>query len=351
MGAAAPMGVEVNVRQLPTPNFQFPRRRPRCWGLGIGGWVLTGALALMLPAAAAAQQRYAILVSGASGGEKYAAQQQKWRTELAAFLTTNFAFPDSNIVIVDETSEGSSKATADNVRNLFGDLAQRATREDTVFVVLVGHGTYDGMDAKFNLVGPDLSAAEWKSLIDAMAARLVVVNTTESSFPFLEQLSRTGRVVITATDSAQQRYSTVFAEYFIRSLADLSSDLDKNGRISIWEAFTLASSGVKQHYEQRGQLPTERPLLDDNGDGMGKEAEAPGDDGALARTVFFNAEPQPTAGDAERAALERQRLALEKQLEDLKARRGTMSEEQYLAELERIFVELARIAQEIRKRS
>jgi hypothetical protein len=312
---------------------------------------LTLALALMFPAVAAAQQRYAILISGVSGGEKYAAQQQKWRTELAAFLTTNFAFPDSNIVIVDETSAGTSKATADNVRNLFGDLARRVTREDTVFVVLVGHGTYDGIDAKFNLVGPDLTAAEWKSLFDGMAARLVVVNTTESSFPFLEQLSRNGRVVITATDSAQQRYATVFAEYFIRSLADLSSDLDKNGRISIWEAFTLASSGVKQHYEQRGQLPTERPLLDDNGDGMGKEAEAPGDDGAVARTVYFNADPQPAAGDAERAALERQRLALERQLEDLKARRSTMSEEQYLAELERIFVELARIAQEIRKRS
>ena len=89
----------------------------------------------------------------------------------------------------------------------------------------------------------------------------------------------------------------------------------------------------------------------DNGDGMGKEAEAPGDDGAVARTVYFNADPQPTAGDAERAALDKQRIALEKQLEDLKSRRSTMSEEQYLTELERIFVELARIAQEIRKRS
>jgi hypothetical protein len=322
------MGAAVNVRQL-----------------------LMVALAMMIPVSAAAQQRYAVLISGVSGGEKYAAQQQKWRTELTAFLTTNFAFPDSNVVVLDEVSDASSKATADNVRTLFGDLRRRVTRDDTVFIVLIGHGTYDGVDAKFNLVGPDLNAEDWNGLLEAMAARLVVINTTESSFPFLEQLSRAGRVVITATDSAQQRFATVFPEYFIRSLADVSSDLDKNGRISIWEAFTMASAGVKQHYEQRGQLPTERPILDDNGDGMGKEAEAPGDDGALARAVYLDAEPQPSTGDAERATLERQRLALERQLEDLKARRATMPEEQYQRELERIFVELAKIAQEIRKRS
>ncbi|MGH9254274.1 MAG: hypothetical protein ACRD3C_06865 [Vicinamibacterales bacterium] len=307
-------------------------------------------LAASCPILAGAQERYAVIVSGASGGEKYAAQQQKWRSQLAVFLTTNFALPDANIVILDENSSGSSSATAANVRRLFGDLRRRVTDTDTVFVVLVGHGTFDGIDAKFNLVGPDLSAAEWKDLLDALPARLVVANTTESSFPFLEQLSRAGRVVITATDSPQQRYATIFPEYFIRSLADLSSDLDKNGRVSVWEAFAAASAGVKQHYEQQGQLSTERPLLDDNGDGVGREAEAPGDDGAVARTVYFNGAPQP-AGDAGVARLERQRLAIEKQFEELRGRKSTMSDDQYQAELERILIELARIAQEIRKRS
>jgi hypothetical protein len=318
---------------------------------GLAGWIAASLLALALPVAAAAQERYAVLVSGASGGEKYAAQQQKWRSEFEAFLTTNFGFSDANVVVLDESSDGSSKATAENVQRLFGDLRRRATRNDTIVVMLVGHGTYDGFDAKFNLVGPDLSAAGWNGLFDALPARLVVINTTESSFPFLEEISRTGRVVITATDSTQQRFATVFPEYFMRSLADLSSDLDKNGRVSIWEAFTFASAAVKQHYEQRGQLPTERSLLDDNGDGLGREAEAPGDDGSIARAVYLNAEPQVVTGDPEREALERRRLALEKEIEDLKARRPAMSDEQYQAELERIFIELAKVAQEIRKRS
>lgn len=308
-------------------------------------------LAILYAATAAAGERYAVLISGVSGEEKYAAQQQKWRAELAAFLTTRFAFPDANVVSLDEQSEGSSRATAVNVRRLFGDLRRRLTREDTLMVVLLGHGTFDGADAKFNLVGPDLSAPEWKALVDGLPGRLVVVNTTASSFPFLEELSRAGRVVITATDSAAQRFATVFPEYFTRALADRSSDLDKNGRVSVWEAFTAASAGVKRHYEQRGALSTERPLLDDNGDRQGRDAEAPGEDGAVARTVYLDPDPGAASGDAVLAELERQRLALERQLEELKARRASTPEAQYQAELERLLIELSRVAQEIRKRS
>ena len=144
----------------------------------------------------------------------------------------------------------------------------------------------------------------------------------------------------------------MFPEYFIRSLVDRSSDFDKNGRVSILEAFNAASAGVKQHYEQRGQLSTERPLLDDDGDGVGREAGAPGEDGTLAGTVYLDAEPgAQTSGDAEVAALERQRLVLEAQLEALKDRKASMSEAEYQAELEQILVELAKIAQAIRQRS
>jgi len=292
-----------------------------------------------------------VLISGVSGEQKYAEQQQKWRSELAAFLTTGFAFADANVVSLDERSEGSSRATAVNVRRLFGDLRRRLTRDDMLMLVLIGHGTFDGADAKFNLVGPDLSASEWKALLDPLPGRLVVVNTTASSFPFLEELSRAGRVVITATDSAAQRFATVFPEYFTRALADRSSDFDKNGRVSIWEAFSAASAGVKRHYEQRGQLSTERPLLDDNGDRQGREADAPGEDGASARAIYLDPDAGTITTDPVLAELERQRVALEQQLEALKGRRATMPDATYQAELEKILVELARIAQEIRKRS
>jgi hypothetical protein len=314
----------------------------RIWVLGFGIWALTAA-----PSAAA--ERYVVIVSGASGGEKYAEQQKKWRDELTVFLTSNFSVPDANVAVLDEESTGTSQATGQNVRRLLADLRRRVTRDDTLMLVLLGHGTFDGEAAKFNLVGPDLSAPEWNDAIDGIQGRLVVINTTESSYPFLEELSRAGRVIVTATDSAQQRFATAFPEYFIRSLADLSSDLDKNGRISLWEAFVSASTGVKQHYEQRGQLSTERPLLDDNGDRVGREADAPGEDGVMARAMYFDADPTSTSTNPAVADLERARQSLERRLEDLRARKALLSDEQYQAELEAILIELAKVAQEIRK--
>ena len=305
---------------------------------------------LLTAGSAAASERYVVIVSGASGGEKYAEQQKQWRNELTVFLTSRFLVPDANVVILEEESTGTSQATAQNVRRLLADLRRRVTRDDTLMLVLLGHGTFDGADAKFNLVGPDLTAPQWKEAIDGIAGRLVVVNTTESSYPFLEELSRAGRVIITATDSAQQRFATVFPEYFIRSLADLSSDQDKNGRISLWEAFTSASAGVKQHYEQRGQLSTERPLLDDNGDRAGREADAPGEDGEMARAMYFDADRTSTTSTNPAVAdLERARQSLDHRLQDLKSRKVLLSEEQYQKELEAILIELARVAQEIRK--
>src|SRR4029453_11869458 len=215
------------------------------------------------------------------------------------------------------------------------------TRDDLLMVVLIGHGTFDGADAKFNLVGPDLTARDWKGLLDGVTSKLIVVNTTESSYPFLEELSQRGRVVITATDSVAQRFATVFPEYFVKALSELASDLDKNGRVSIWEAFATASTSVKEYYEQRGQLSTERPVLDDNGDRVGREAEAPGPDGTLARTVYLDAEPGTVTADVVLAGLQRRRAALEVQLEELKSHKEQMTTDEYEAALERVLVELA----------
>jgi hypothetical protein len=99
-------------------------------------------------------------------------------------------------------------------------------------------------------------------------------------------------------------------------------------------------------------LSTERPLIDDDGDGTGREAGAPGSDGTLAGTVYLDPEPGALAsGDPEVAALERQRLVLEARLESLKEKKSSMPGDEYQAELEKILVELVRIAQQIRQRS
>jgi hypothetical protein len=318
------------------------------WAAARAGAALLCLLGVSEPVRAA--ERYALVITGAAAGDNYAKEYEKWRASLLQTLKTRLKLPDDRIVMMAEALP--EKPTRDNVRRIVGDLRNKVAKEDVLFLMLIGHGTFDGQVAKFNLVGPDMDSAEWASLLQNIAGKVVVVNTTGASFPFLAELSARGRVVITATDSAAQKFDTVFPQYFIEGMNNESADVDKNGRISIWEAFSYASAAVKQHYEQRGQLSTERPLLDDNGDRIGKEAAAPGPDGTIARATYLDAEEVPPPGaDAALAALIRRRTQLEGEIEQLKIRKDTMPPAQYDQEFEKLAVELAKVAKEIREKS
>lgn len=310
------------------------------------------AVLVLTASAASAEERWALIVSGSSGGAKYAEQMREWRAGLSETLASRYGFQTSRIrVLADETSPPAERATAENLKKALVEIRGQIARDDLLLVILLGHGTFDGDVAKFNLVGPDLSAADWSSLLGAVPGRLVLVNTTESSFPFLEQLSARGRVVITATDSAAQKYATVFPEYFVKAMGEASTDLDKNGRTSVYEVFSAASLAVRQHYEQRGQLMTERSILDDNGDRQGREEQVPGPDGAVARTLYLDAENPLAASNPELADLMRRRRDLEAEAEALKLKKADMPANQWAAEFEKLMIELAKVSREIRQRS
>ena len=250
------------------------------------------AVAVLLATDAAAQQRFAVVVSGATGGDEYAARYAAWSDTLKRVFTERFKLGADDVVALYEGDDPAKASTAENVRKSVARLQQRMKRDDVLLIVLIGHGTFDGVDAKFNLVGRDLESAEWAALLRPVPGTVVVVNTTAGSFPFIERLAGPRRIVITATDSVAQRFDTVFPEYFVRAFEDAGADLDKNQRISIWEAFAYASAGVRRHYQQRGQLSTERPLIDDNGDGVGRAVTEDGQDGtASSRTYLESAAP------------------------------------------------------------
>ncbi|HJZ77889.1 MAG TPA: hypothetical protein VKE51_39445 [Vicinamibacterales bacterium] len=303
---------------------------------------------------AAAGDRFALIISGAAGGEQYAQKYTAWRTAITAILVDKFKYPADHVVaLADAEEQGVRKATRENVQHAFAEFRKRLTKDDQLLVLLIGHGTTaDGDEAKFNLVGPDLTATDWAELVRPIPGRLVFVNTTAASFPFLRKIAGRGRVVLSATDSSAQQFETVFADYFVKAFGADGADLDKSGRVSIWEAFSFASAGVRGWFEQKGQLPTERALLDDTGAGIGREAQNPGSDGALARVTYLQPEP-PLAlpADSAQAALVRRRAELESQLEELKARKENMPPEQYDAELEKLLVEIARIGAQLRTKS
>lgn len=309
-------------------------------------------IVVLAPLTAAAETRWAVIISGASGGEKYAEQMRDWREGLRSAMVDRYGFKAEHVrLLVDEAAATGDKGSAENVRKIFTDIKKAGSKEDFVLVVLLGHGTYDGDVAKFNLVGPDLTAKDWTDMLAGVQGRLAVVNTTEASFPFLESLTAKGRVVITATDSAAQKYATVFPEYFVKAMREASTDLDKNGRTSLFEVFTAASAAVKQHYEQKGQLATERAVLDDNGDGKGREASVDGPDGSVARISYLDAESAAENASPELAALTKRRRTLEMQAEEHKQLKGVMPDAEWNTTFEKLMLELAQVSAEIRKKS
>jgi hypothetical protein len=307
---------------------------------------------VFVPVPSAAEQRFALIVCGAAGGPEYASQYDRWGAELSKTLTDSLRFDPAFVTLLSDTKGTNTAATAENVRRAVASVGARMTRDDVFFVLLIGHGTFDGIDAKFNLVGPDLESAEWSALFSALPGRVVIVNTSSASFPFLERLSAPRRIIITATDSPAQRYDTIFPEYFIRALVDPAADLDKNDRVSIWEAFAAASAGVRRHYQQRGQLSTEHALLDDNGDGVGNEVTTPGDDGSLAaRTYLDETLPGSLPTDEVLLKLLQRKSTLEAELEDLKIRRQFLTAPEYAKEFERLMIDLSQVSHDIRART
>jgi hypothetical protein len=296
--------------------------------------------------------KYAVILSGASGEEEFAKRFKEWSKELRKALVERFGFDEARVTVLTESPEGGSalRATAEDVRRTFQTLRASAGPDSTVFIFLIGHGTFDGRAAKFSLVGPDLAATEYAELLSGLTARRVVVfNMASASGEFIKPLSGRGRVVITATRNGQEQNATRFPEHFIAALSSRDADADQNGRVSVLEAFNYASRLTAEQYKRAGRLATEHALFDDSGDGVG-HASAEGGDGALARNTYLDSlSTEQAAANAETGRLLRERERLEVEVEQLKARKGALPETEYEAELERIFVSLAKVNRSIKR--
>jgi hypothetical protein len=302
------------------------------------------------PRMPADRNKFAVIITGISGEEAYAKQFTEWTSKLRSTLIESLGFAEDQVMVLREKPEGKElRADADSVRQTFTALRSAIKPENQVFIFFIGHGSFVDKVAKFNLVGRDLSAGEYGQLIKTLPAKqVVVVNMASASGEFIQPLSGNGRVVITATRSGMEQTATHFGDPFIAALGSSEADADKNGRISVLEAFSYATKLTNDHYEQDGKLVTEHALLDDNGDGVGHQKPEAGD-GVLSRTTYFDSLPQQQAGgDAELAKLFSERMRLEGEVEKLKARKDQMKVEDYEAALEKMLVELAKVNQSIK---
>lgn len=310
------------------------------------------AVALTPSTAEAQTARFALLIQGASGEEQYAKLHRGWLNGLTGVLRDRFKYDAAHLVVLaEQPAAGELRATAESVRTALGQISTAMKPTDQLVVVLIGHGSGTGADAKFNLVGQDLSVAEWAQLLKAVPGRLAVVNTTSASFPYLAGLAAPGRVVVTATNANAQRFHTVFPEGFLQAFSSEAADLDKNARISLWEAFVFASRFVKQHYEQSGIMATETAVLNDSGEGSGQDATAKRGDASAAELTYLDAAALPTSSDPEMQRLLVRQRDLTDQMDDLRRRRATMSAEEYDRAFEKLALELAEVSREVRKRT
>ena len=239
------------------------------------------------------------------------------------------------------------RSTAEALASEIAAAAGRAGPQDGVLIVLIGHGSGAGDESKINLPGPDLDGAGLAALLDAFPTQTVaVVNTASASGGFVAPLSGERRIVVTATRSNRERERTYFGSYFVDAFLDDGADTDKDGRVSLLEAFGFASHEVGLRYERDNQLLTEHALLDDNGDGEGSAEPGPtASDGALAGRFFLAAAPaavvEAAVDDEELAEMLIRKGRLEGQISALRMLRDTMDPAVYDAELERLVLELA----------
>jgi hypothetical protein len=181
-----------------------------------------------------------------------------------------------------------------------------------------------------------------------IAGRLAFVDATSSSSPFLQGLAGPDRVIITATNTPAQVYHPVFGDAFIEALTAAPADLDKNDRVSLYEAFVYASRLVDDHYKRAFQLSVEHAMLDDNGDGKGSDA-AGGDDGTLAKMTYLDAPASATSNDPAVQAKIQQRDALTLQVDELRRKRAQMPAAQFDQEFEKLIIDLATVSRDIRR--
>lgn len=289
-------------------------------------------VALSLPAAT-----YYVTLAGLGGEPDYAQRFKMWAEDIDGSL---------------KKAGGEATVTTMNVPQLeqirarFAELAKQAKPVDSLVVILIGHGSYDGREYKFNIPGPDITATELAAMMDRIPAqRQLVVNMTSSSGGSIEQLRRPNRIVIAATKTGSEKNATNFARYFAEALREPAADTDKNESVSALEGFRYAQTKTTEFFDTQKRLATEHSVIEDTGKGMGERtATAENGQGKLAGvfTLVRLGANAAAARDPNKRPLLDKMEQLEQAIEKLKFEKAAMPAQEYKRQLTQLLLDLAR---------
>lgn len=296
----------------------------------------------------------AAIVIGAPGADEYreafALAAAHWRTNCEkAGVSVQVIDPN-----VSSATSPSSLMQLDQLKAFLDSTSKKSLLP--CWIVLIGHGTFDGQYAKFNLTGPDLAADELALWLAPFQRPLIIINSASSSGPFINHLSGTNRVIVTATKSGYEQNLTRFGTFLAENIANPEADLDKDDQTSLLEAFLAASRKTAEFYETEGRLATEHALIDDNGDGLGSSADwfrgirpvKQPESGALADGLHahqIHLVPSPQEKNMP-PLLRARRDQLEVEVEHLRQKKTELPDEEYYRQLEALLLQLAHIYSE-----
>lgn len=281
---------------------------------------------LAIPTFCAAQSTHALIVSGVSGEPRFAQQFARDAGSMRDALTRRFGASVS--VLAENSTPRSDKAS---IVAALQKLASGSKAGDQVLIVLIGHGSASSDGARFNIMGPDITADEIGDMLGHFKGRqLAIVVATSASGAFIKPLAGDGRVVVTATRSAAESEEIVFPQHFAKALSEDVADINKDGAVSLGEAFEYSKREVERFYKQQNRLATEHAML------------------AGAASNFLLRAQGSKAADPQLQTWYGERSLLQQQIAQLKGRKASMRIDTYEAELEKLLVQLARKDQQIR---
>ena len=311
----------------------------------MGCGVKTAILLLALAASSLQAANYYIIITGLGGEPEYETQFAKWGSDLERELKTNG--PETHI----QRLEGNA-ATREHIQQTFSQVASQIQPDDAFGLFLIGHGTFDGTEYKFNIPGPDITAVELAALLNRVpATRQLVVNMTSCSGGSIPALAKKNRIVITATKSGTEKNAPVFPRYWIDALQDPAADSDKNGTVSVLEAFNYTQRKTAAYFESEKLLATEHSLFTDTGSKNAVRDPKPDNGQGLLAAAYPVLRPPvenaQVGANPEKQKLVSKKEAIEAKIDRLKYQKSSMPEEEYKQQLTALLLELARTQAEI----